>query len=57
MFTAVIMKQVISEKEHMCSAELPRVNKVNTYTQRAIGRNGYRPPQRGESARNLVPGV
>lgn len=55
--TVVIMKQVISEKQHMCSAELPWVNKVNTYTQWELGGNGCRPPQCCESARNLVPGV
>lgn len=49
--------QVISEKEHMCSAELPGVKKVSTYTQWEIGGNGYRPPPRCQSARDLVPGV
>lgn len=35
--TAIIMKQTTSEKEHMCPTKLPRVNKVNTYTQQDIG--------------------
>lgn len=43
--------------EHMCTSELPQVNKVNTYTQRGIGGNGCRPPSCCQAARNLVPGV
>ena len=38
------MKQAIGEREHMCSAEPPQVNKVNTYTQSEIGGNGCRHP-------------